>query len=486
MLWSVPPFMVCMIMIGLTNGWIPPGVPGEWTWTAPNNKLSDREWLFAGASITGYLLYLLTMMRFVNGSRFHGLAVISLFPAALILQIGLHLSAPYGFGLAKWPICSFSPGCSGYFLIAKTEAVELPEFLVKYPEWIKSKDSLHIGTHPPGLIASSWAWLHFWESHPNSARFFISNLPAEMRDGARNVLMKGTLSPSDQATLVSIGMTYWFLGALSVWPLYLLVRKLGGSPAIAFQISSFWPVIPSATMFQPASDIAFAPLVTLSVALAYNCRQSRISTFQLIGLILSGVILGIGMFFSLVFLPAGLIIALLILSTPQVPIRTKIQQILAIGVGFLAITIFWGYVTGSNPLRIWYFNQINHGRFYIEFPRTYWKWLLADLGETAIGLSFPIFFLVLISLISQIRTERKQALTSPAVITALVLIALAISGKSLSEVGRLWLPFYPLLISSIVKMKHEPKPIPLHLWYICWSIIQLIWLQAIVQVVYPI
>ena len=86
--------MVCMIMIGLTNGWIPPGVPGEWTWTAPNNKLSDREWLFAGASITGYLLYLLTMMRFVSGSRFHGLAVISLFPAALILQIGLHLSAP--------------------------------------------------------------------------------------------------------------------------------------------------------------------------------------------------------------------------------------------------------------------------------------------------------------------------------------------------------------------------------------------------------
>jgi hypothetical protein len=281
-------------------------------------------------------------------------------------------------------------------------------------------------------------------------------------------------------------MTYWFLGALSVWPLYLLVRKLGGSPAIAFQISSFWPVIPSATMFQPASDIAFVPLVTLSVAMACNCRQSRISPFQLIGLILSGLILGIGMFFSLVFLPAGLIIALLILSTPQVPIRTKLQQILAIGVGFLAITIIWGFLTGSNPIRIWHFNQINHGRFYIEFPRTYWKWLLADLGETAAGLSFPIFFLVLFSLTAQIRTERKKALTSPAVITALVLIALAISGKSLSEVGRLWLPFFPLLLSAIVKMKPDPKPIPMHLWYIAWSMVQLIWLQAIVQVVYPI
>ena len=46
-------------------------------------------------------------------------------------------------------------GSTGYFQIARDQAVRDPwAFLARYPEWIRGQDSLHIGTHPPGLIVA--------------------------------------------------------------------------------------------------------------------------------------------------------------------------------------------------------------------------------------------------------------------------------------------------------------------------------------------
>ncbi len=486
-IWVALPLIVCTAMAALSLGIIPKGVPGEWLWTAPNASLTSWELLAAAATITLYLGYISISFKLLELPTTRLIVVLSMFPAAALVQFGLHLSAPYGYGLAKWPICSFSPGCSGYYLIAKTEASDLPLFLENYPDWVKTKDALHIGTHPPGLIVSSWAWLHFWESYPDSAKTFMASLPAEMRDSARNVIRQGVIPAPDQASIVSIGASHWLLDAMCVWPIFFLVRKLGGTNLIAFQTASLWPVIPSTTMFLPASDSAFAWLVALAVTLSIRNQNSSPTASYFVKLLLCGLILGLGMFFSLVFLPAGMIIAILISAQPGISTRTKARNILTIGAGFLAITTLWATSTSSNPLSIWYSNQINHGRFYLEFPRTYWKWILADFAETTIGLGLPASLLLLTSLIIQFRSfKRRESLSSPAVITTVVLALLALSGKSLSEVGRLWLPFYPLLITPVFKTIPELQSLKFHLWCIAWTMIQLIWLQSIVQVVYPI
>ena len=164
--WLVPPVAVCAAMTGLQLAWIPRGVPGEWTWTEPIHGLSAKECSFAAITLVAYLTYLLISLKLLKQSRLVVPVVVSLLPAAALVQVGLQLSAPYGYGLAKWTICSYVPACSGYFTVAKAEAGDLGGFLARYPQWIKSQDALHIGTHPPGLIVEAAGWLAFWQSRP--------------------------------------------------------------------------------------------------------------------------------------------------------------------------------------------------------------------------------------------------------------------------------------------------------------------------------
>ena len=56
---------------------------------------------------------------------------------------------------------------TGYYKIAKDQAVADPwRFLAEYSDWIQNQDSLHIGTHPPGLIAVHGFLLRAMERNP--------------------------------------------------------------------------------------------------------------------------------------------------------------------------------------------------------------------------------------------------------------------------------------------------------------------------------
>ena len=52
-------------------------------------------------------------------------------------------------------------------------------------------------------------------------------------------------------------------------------------------------------------------------------------------------------------------------------------QIVATGAGFLLPTLAFWAVTRANPFAIWWWNQRNHARFYVEYPRTYRAWVVA-------------------------------------------------------------------------------------------------------------
>lgn len=486
--WLLPPVAVLLAMAALHFGWIPRGVPGEWTWTSPIHGLSVREWGFAAISIIAYPLYLFISLKLLNQKKFAFITLISLFPAGALVQVGLLLAAPYGYGLAKWTICSYVPACSGYFTVAVNEAADLPAFLARYPEWIKSQDALHIGTHPPGLIVEAKLWLNFWNARPGLARDLVSAMPGEFREAARNVAGKEGITAIDLASVLSISLIHWLACSLTVWPLYLLLRKLGYDAATSFSVTAFWPIMPSVVMFQPASDIAFAPLATLAIALAINSNQDRKAGSSRLNLLACGLLLAFGMFFSLVFLGVGLVVALLISLDREDIIRIKIKRMMTIGIGFIAGTLLWALLTRSNPLAIWHANQFNHARFYVEFPRTYTKWLLADLGELAFGIGLPLFAGLVTLAITSIRKpfRLKEINFTPGVITAFVLLFLAVSGRSLSEVGRLWIPFFPALVSPLAVFftwARSPLALP---WTAFWIMLQVVWLQSLVQLVYPI
>ena len=63
--------------------------------------------------------------------------LIGLLIAATGVQVMIPMGAPEGYDLAKWAAVNYVSGSTGYFQIARQQAVRDPwRFLAEYPEWI--------------------------------------------------------------------------------------------------------------------------------------------------------------------------------------------------------------------------------------------------------------------------------------------------------------------------------------------------------------
>ena len=175
-------------------------------------------------------------------------------------------------------------------------------------------------------------------------------------------------------------------------PLYLLARSALPPPA-AWVAAALWPLAPAANLFQPDADAAYPLVSTLALALAaWAARWAQGNRGVASGLALalaSGLVMALGTFFTLAFLPVGLIVALVIVLAPEVVSRRKAGLILAVGAGFLIVTALGWAVTGADPITVWTWNLKNHARFYVEYPRTYLAWLVVNPVELAIALGLP-------------------------------------------------------------------------------------------------
>ena len=154
---------------------------------------------------------------------------------------------------------------------------------------------------------------------------------------------------------------------------------------------------------------------------------------------------------------------------------------LATGLGFLGLTlVVWG-VTRANPFVIWWWNQKNHTRFYAEFPRSYRGWVVANPIELFVALGIPA------SVWASLGVGSGREVPRVSLATALVLSFLTLSGKNLSEVARLWLPFMPALLvaagATMGRMGAGPRSLSLTVALLG---MQTLWLEAMIQVVYPI
>ena len=184
--------------------------------------------------------------------------------------------------------------------------------------------------------------------------------------------------------------------------------------------------------------------------------------------------------FSLVFLPVGLVVGLLLLIRGDFArSRRRIVAILSVAGGFLAMTcLIWG-ISGTNPFGIWLLNQRNHARFYVEYPRTYRLWVVANLVEFAVALGLP-------GVVWTGSSFWKGGPGRVAGVVLAVLLLLNFSGKNLSEVGRLWLPFLPMLLVGVGKGFERWDGDGRDLFATVGLVgLQTLALEATIQVVYP-
>lgn len=480
---SVQIALTLAFILSVRSGLFPLGVPGEWEWLRLPRGVAPvaLQWAIGVSVVVGYGLFAGWGMRVLGtspGRSKEVTAVVGLVVASLVTQMLVAIAAPEGYGMAKWILALHNPGSNGYYTVAKKEMGDLAKFLADYPNWIQNQDALHIGTHPPGLFLLQRGLLNAMEANPGTARFVVDHLPQSVSVAFTVVEQYAHLPRADRATLALTGALTMLLCSSTVLPLYLLARSVLPANA-AWAAATLWPLVPSAILFQPAADTAFPFLSTTALALAaYSTRGTRrLGSVAAAG---SGAVLAFGMSFTLAFLPIGLIVAILILTAPDRTIRQKWGAIVLVGIGFLSPTMMGWILTRSNPFLTWWWNQRNHARFYVEYPRSYLAWVVANPVELAVAIGLPGAVWGFVGM-ARLRDAPRVALA-----TLLLLAILTVGGRNLSEVARLWLPMMPALLvaagAGLARLGGGGASLAISVVLIG---LQTLFLQATIQVVYP-
>jgi methylthioxylose transferase len=470
--------LVAGLALALRLGVMPLGVRGEWEWPRVPVGPMPIDLALATAGLAAYASFVALGFRALSGRtsrRLEAACLTGLLGGAVAIQATLMSGAPLGYGLTKW-VTLHNPGSNGYYTVAKAQIDDPWRFLAGYPDWIRRQDALHVGTHPPGLFLASHAALRAMESRPKLARFVVDHLPWSVAEGFRQVV--GGLPLADRAALALTGGLVLLACAGTVVPLYLLARSSLSAPE-AWVAASLWPLVPSAILFQPTADTAFPLLSTSALALAAHAGRSGPRRGYLLAAV-AGLVLALGMAFTLAFLPVGLVAAILLAGARGPALRRGALSIVATGVGFLGATLAAWAVTGANPFVVWWWNGRNHARFYEEYARSYASWVVANPIEMTLALGLAASAWALIGLLAPRRAPRA------AWAALAVLLVLNFSGRNLSEVARLWLPFMPPLLTAtgpgLARLGGGPKTLAAS---VMLQGAQTLILQSAIQVVYP-
>ena len=307
----------------------------------------------------------------------------------------------------------------------------LPRFLAAYPDWVRRGDALHLGTHPPGLIASRGGVVQrLLKNSPTSTRFVLDHVPASVELAFRVYAAQGDLSHADKATLPDgnahvdrlrgdVAPLYCF-----IWPGTLRgagVRRLGAVAAGALGDS----------LSTDGRDTAFP--VFCATALALAAKPGRAPP------VICGVALGVGMQFTLAFLAVGLVVALFVDVRSMASWKERAVLILATGFGFLATTATVWVVTGADPFLRLVVESAKPRALLCAIPQE-----LRGVGRRQSDRAGDRLGLAR----DGVGGDRPggSSAPKPALAAVVVLVFLTISGKNLSEVARFWLPLMPALL----------------------------------------
>ncbi len=485
--------LVFGLAVTVKTGQLPLGIRGEWQWGRINPTVHlPWDWLAlaslgAGAYAGFAGLGLRALKR--NANRWSQTRwVAALFLAAVAVQVAIPVGAPDEYDLTKWAYVNYLSGSTGYFKIARDQAAQHPwQFLARYPDWIRSQDSLHIGTHPPGLIVAQCILLRTMDQNPALAGFLLDYVPPSVQVAFHQLEgMDGRpIRQSERASLYATALLTLLACAGTVVPLYLLARVALPAPA-AWAAAALWPLVPAANLFQPGADTTYPLLSTSAWALAAwaVCLQQGRDPPALVALLLatfSGLVMAFGMIFSLAFLPVGLITALIVCLNGSIRLKTRAILILATGAGYLAFVLAGWLITGADPFIVWRWNLYHHARFYHEYPRTYFLWLWVNPIELAIAIGLPTIVWCAAGWLA------PRAVPLSVWATLLVLVLVNLTGRNMGEVARLWMLFTPPFLVSAGQGLHRLGGGPVTLGLSVALVgLQTLVLQSMIQVVYPV
>jgi methylthioxylose transferase len=459
---------------------IPLGIPGEWTWErAPIEP--DTGWNLCGGVVAAGLLIAFVMQgrhRFERlglnprhtleiASWLAGLVIVNFAWIWIVQELG-----PVQNRLGKAALVLYYPSSSGYYSRARFDEPQSSRLLAGYENLMREGDVLHTGTHPPGLILL-FQWLIPLCDTPSPLTTMLDlTQPASFREGcdviATNSIrgkIRSLLLPTDRRVLWLATLLDMVSASLTVIPLFGLLSR-HTTRANAWVSAALWSAVPAVTVFVPKSDAAFPFMATTLMWLWLTAWDRR----SLLLALLAGLATWCGLMCSLAFLPIVLAAGIFTLGTCLLlryflrAIKPTLNEslvlesaigfkrglcIVAAAAGIAIPTWLLWFFLNVNMLNVWLWNYRNHGQFYAQYPRTYWKWLLVNPLELSFAAGWPLMLLAIIACVNAFRAGVTQESMKVQKCIGVILVVwglLWITGKNSGEAARLWILFLPWLV----------------------------------------
>jgi len=328
-----------------------------------------------------------------------------------------------------------NPGENGQFT-ASLGITNIFSYLSNFNHIVSALEQ-HAKSHPPGGIVLFWFLNLIFQFFPKEN--FISNLVLHGSDFA--MLWNGLLA-GQKLTAVFSSILLPFLLTLPIIPIYYL-GKLLFKAKTAFRSIAIYAVVPSVVFFVPLLDAFYSVFPLVSLILVIQGITKRNLGF----LFLSGMVMGLGLFFTFSITPYFLIylITLIILLYQKQNLINlsgrvfKYYTALLLGLSsFLILCLFF--------LRI----NLMETVFSIKLVyRSYFPWVFYNLYDFFIFTGIPVFILFVylvkdfINKFLNYKAIKQNFLFLAFIIT---LITVDVLGVVRGETGRIYLFFVPILV----------------------------------------
>jgi hypothetical protein len=411
---------------------VPIGIPGEWVWR-PNELPVELWW----AALSGLVLVAVTWLVTRPGwwahlrpmGRAGALAFLILAVFALQCSLLNAVGAPWA---APGAVIA-SPVATTYYSVS-LDIRDPSAWIASYPERMSSLP-YHVRTHPPGFV------LFFLLLRGACARLLPhpSRWLGEVAEAYRTFGIG--LSPADAAAAIAGAFIISLIGALSLWPCYLLGRRLMGAEA-ALCSAALMAAMPGLLVFGASADEMVLTFTVITLWLSYSAwRQSSPVRAFLAGLTLAvGLFCTLGMLTVAAWLVIWLVVGMARSSDRAGAARRAVLGALAGGAGLAVFYLALYFTVGYRPLAVAREALLAHrGVTTVEAARTYWKWLLMNPAEMVVFAGLP---LVIAALWSCRGTGQEPGLGRwrSFLLSWLITCALLdVSGTVRGEVGRIWL-----------------------------------------------
>lgn len=467
--WALPAAQGALV--ALLAAWIlvlrwPLGYPPEWVWQTSDTPtplagmLGIARVVILSCGVVGAALWL---RRRGTNPRFWTAATLLLLVGA-VFACQVTLSVGYPGGMA-WAVASqFSPVASEYF-DAAFRIDDPVAYCQGYLEAMRQA-GYHLATHPPGMVLLHWAFVVPARDNDigrDLATRFAENVGgmslAELGSFARHYPGAAPLPDGAVPAAAAVAIAPSLFGALSLVPLFLLVRRLTDASRALWAVLLF-ATVPSLLLLGQCADQWVLFLSTVMVWLTVE----GIARDHWAWLAAAGVVAGLGAAVTFGLLSGWVAVGILAIAIPRErPTARKLAlQAVVLAAGFACAWAVFYAVLGVSLIAVFEQGMSAHARATLGPQRTHAVWVWLNFAELALFLGLPAAALVASRAWGQLRPGRPRSPMTPGLaLAAAGLAAMAVPaafGLVRGEVGRIWLFLMPLLVAGALPAHGSDPP----------------------------